>query len=365
MKKSSNLEDPTLAAVDAALEARAKQDRLRPYLGMSSIGHPCARHLFYSFRWCGRKNFSAATLKRFTDGHRGEAVMAERLRLVDEIELHTVDPNTGEQFAYTAVSGHVSGHMDGAITGLLQNPGEWFVWEHKQVDPTEQSALRKCVEQHGEKKALEEWSSMYYAQAVLYMHHAGISQHYLTCSTPGGRETISVMTDANPDFAEQLLLRARDVVEASETPERISSNPAWYQCKMCSYIPVCHYGTVPEVNCRTCISSTAMTDREGGVWWCEKWDSEISLEDQRQGCNQHVFIPTLLPYQQVDASDEQRYVEYEHQGKRFRNGPGFFSSKEIQSTPPAMLADGNVQEIKAAFNATVSSIPGCTKDCER
>src|SRR6516165_4637020 len=87
--------DPTLAAVDRAIEERAAQQPSRPYLGMSAIGHPCARALWYSFRWVASKQWSAEVLKRFDDGDRGEEVMAARLRLVSGITLLTIDPQTG------------------------------------------------------------------------------------------------------------------------------------------------------------------------------------------------------------------------------------------------------------------------------
>ena len=78
--------DPTLEAADAALEAA--QDRsVRPYLGASAIGDPCARKLWYGFRHAAPPSFSAEVLKRFEDGHHGEDVQAARLRLVDGIEL--------------------------------------------------------------------------------------------------------------------------------------------------------------------------------------------------------------------------------------------------------------------------------------
>ena len=87
--------DPTLVAVDAAIELRGNAEQHRPYLGMSAIGRACSRALWYGFRWCSPNTFDAATLKRFEDGHRGEDIQADRLRLVEGIELLTIDPRTG------------------------------------------------------------------------------------------------------------------------------------------------------------------------------------------------------------------------------------------------------------------------------
>ena len=90
---------PTLDAVDREIEARQDRSR-RGYLGMSSIGKSCERALWLSFRWAFSTNFKAQTLKLFDDGHRGEDIQAERLRLVPTIELLTHDED-GQQFGFS------------------------------------------------------------------------------------------------------------------------------------------------------------------------------------------------------------------------------------------------------------------------
>ena len=143
--------DPTLAAVDAAIEVRGNAEQHRPYLGMSAIGRACSRALWYGFRWCSPNTFDAATLKRFEDGHRGEDIQADRLRLVEGIELLTIDPRTGRQFGYVDHAGHFRGHSDGLITGILQAPATQHVWEHKQVADKKQAELIKAKAEHGDK----------------------------------------------------------------------------------------------------------------------------------------------------------------------------------------------------------------------
>src|SRR5215467_2698543 len=92
--------DPTLEAVDRAIEA-GQEMRLSNRLGASQIGNPCERALWYGFRWATLPQRDAGTLKRFEDGHEGEAQMAARLRAISSIEIHTVDPDTGHQFELT------------------------------------------------------------------------------------------------------------------------------------------------------------------------------------------------------------------------------------------------------------------------
>ena len=69
-----------------------------------------------------------------------------------------------------------------------------------------------------------------------------------------------------------------------------------------------------EVNCRTCLHSTPV---EGG-WQCERHEKTLSEADQRIGCEQHLYLPPLVPAVQVDAGDD--WVDYEFpSGQRWRD----------------------------------------------
>jgi hypothetical protein len=312
-------QDPTLEAVDRAIEARGNREQARPYLGMSAIGHSCDRALWYGFRWAGgASRFDAATLKRFEDGHHGEDVMAARLRLVDGITLLTIDPETGQQWEFVDHDGHFRGHFDGAIFGLLQAPKTWHVWEHKQVGDKKLAELKKAKATYGEKNALRQWNYTYYAQAVLYMDYAQLDRHYLTVSSAGGRETISCRTEANPAEATVLRDKAKRIIEADRAPPRISNDPSWYECRWCEHHAVCHQAELPSVNCRTCLSSSAS---EEGWWWCTRHGEPIPTDYQRTGCPSHLFLPSLIAGEQVDAADDGSWVEYRMpNGEVWRNG---------------------------------------------
>lgn len=324
--------DPTLEAVDRAIED-AQDRRPRPYLGMSEIGRECERELWYSFRWATRIAFDAEALKRFADGYHGEDVQAERLRMVEGVVLHTHDEN-GRQFGFSDHSGHFKGHMDGAILGLLQAARTWHVWEHKQVDPKKQTRLEKLKRELGEKAALEAWDTTYFVQGQLYMHYSGMTRHYLTCSTPGGRHTTSVRTDYHAPTALRFIERARRIVASPEPPPRISEDPGFWQCGWCSHAPICHEGRAPEISCRTCAHSTPELDVEGGRWSCALLSKDLTQREQSLGCGEHRYIPALLPWPAVDANAEENWIQYE---SGCVNGPEPFgaSSFEIRE----MLSD--------------------------
>lgn len=291
--------DPTLAAADAAL-VEAQVRRTRPYLGMSAIGGECARQLWYGFRWVGLADFDAATLKRFADGHATEAVAVARLKAVDALELHDVDER-GEQFGFTDLGEHFRGHMDGVVLGLLQAPKTWHVLEIKATAEKKLAALRKAVAEHGEKHALRVWNPTYYAQAVLYMHYAGLDRHYLVACTPGARDWYSIRTEADPAEAARLIQRATTIITTDTPPPRIGG-PELFLCRWCDRSAICHDGAPADRNCRTCLHATAEID---GGWSCARWPGlDLDIETQATGCPNHFYLPGLVPGEQVDATQD-------------------------------------------------------------
>ena len=307
--------DPTLEAVDRAIEAAENARPGRDYLGMSAVGHPCERNLWYSWRWTAKAQFDAETLKRFADGHAGEDVQVARLRMVDGIELHTTDPATGEQFGLEGCSGHLKGHMDGAILGLLQAASTWHVYEHKQTAEKKQKELAALIVKHGEKGALAHWNEVYFAQAQLYMHYSGMERHYLTCSTPGGRSTISVRTDYDKAAALRIVAKAERIVAAKEPPARMTNDPSFFMCKWCPFSEQCHADAMPARTCRSCMFATPV---DGGAWHCGMSGNLLSRAEQEEGCIRHLYIPGTISGTQTDSGDD--WVEYQmRDGSTWRN----------------------------------------------
>ena len=316
--------DPTLEAADRALEA-AQVRRGRPYLGMSAIGAECARQLWYGFRWARAQAFDAATLKRFEDGHATEAVAIARLRGVADLELHDVSPDTGRQFGFTDLGEHFRGHMDGVVLGLLQAPKTWHVLEIKATADKKLAELEKTKAGLGEKHALRHWNPTYYAQAILYMDYAGLDRHYLIACSPGGRRWVSIRTDADPAHALILRGKADRIIFAATPPARIGG-PESFACRWCDYAPICHGDDGAERNCRTCLHSTP--EAEGG-WSCARWAGlDLDHAQQAEGCRNHLFIPDLVPFEQIDAAQDR--VTYRRRDGTLWIDAGADSQKAIE-----------------------------------
>lgn len=279
-------EDPTLVAARKALEAKEAGRGHSRRVGASSVGNECTRRGWYSFRWTSPVVIGSTGLLAINDGHRSEEVMAELLRGVEGVQLWTEDPAVpGAQISFELVNGHFVGKLDGIIVGILQAPKTPHVWEHKAVNQKKFDKLKKDVEKFGEKNALEQWDVTYFAQAQMYMHGMKLDRHYLTVSTPGVRDFVSVRTEYQKPRAEMYEGRAHSIVYSSGIPSKISNDPAHFGCKWCDHSDVCHAAKTPLVNCRTC-QNVAVTDGVG-EWFCTLHNMALDFEMQQKACMRH------------------------------------------------------------------------------
>lgn len=287
--------DPILDAIDAELLKQESKQLPRQYLGASGIGGNCERALFYSFRWASKGGVDARGLKAIADGHASEQVMIKRLMLVNDVELWVEE--SGAQIGFSDIGGHFMGNLD----GIIKHPSiGTAVWENKATNIKKFETLKK-LKAENESTALKKWDQTYYGQAQIYMHYMGLGVHYLTCCTPGGRDMASVLTHYNEPDALALIERAKRVIFGDGPATRISSDPAWFECRWCKHQNTCHGVTLPQVNCRTCAHATPKA--EGG-WMCEKFACDLSFEAQLEGCVSHRYHPRLLNGTPVEQNED-------------------------------------------------------------
>lgn len=341
----------------------------RGYLGASGLGHECEKKLWYDFRRTKKERFDIKTIKRFQSGHFSEELMAYRLRLVPEIELHTLN-SKNEQFGISAFGGHFSGHLDGAIKGLLQAPKTWHVWEHKDSEKIKE--VIKLKQSTDEKEILKKWNNIYYAQAQLYMGYTEMTRHYMTISSPGGRDEISIRTDFNKKDFEAFRLKAEKIIKAEDFNSlvQMSERADFYKCKWCHYNDICHNQEIPEVNCRTCVHSTPLTDRKEAIWICEKTKETLIFSKQCLGCTEHLFNPCFLKNfgQAIEAAEDNSWIKYQSGEKIFfnctrnsfpsvendKNILGIFTSIKMHEQQTDILNE-KIQKVIKNFNGTIET----------
>jgi hypothetical protein len=279
----------TVEAIYSAYED-GRNEGFREHLGASLIGKPCERALWYDFRWVTAAQHSGRILRLFQTGHLEEERLVRDLRASGATVLE-VDPETGRQFKVEALSGHFGGSIDGLAVGLRESPRTWHVLEFKTHSAKSYAQLVA--------KGVAASKPQHAAQMQIYMHLMGLTRAFYLAVCKDTDALYAERIEADPAEAERLLAKASRIIDAPRPPSRISEDPAWFECRMCSHRAVCHEGAMAAVNCRTCLHSTPV---EGG-WHCARHDRMRDYGQQLNGCRDHLFIPDLVNGEVIDATE--------------------------------------------------------------
>lgn len=309
------VKDKIVEAIDAAHEAA--QERPRPHMGASMLGHPCDRWLWLSFRWAVIEKFDGRILRLFRRGQMEEATIIKDLEAIG-----IVFKQTGGQ-ARVDFGSHVSGSVDGIIeSGVPDAPKARHVAEFKT------HALKSFEDLLSQ--GVQKSKPMHWAQMQVYMHGLGIHRalYVAICKNDDRIYTERLHYDHNA--AEKLVDRGRRIALADRMPEPLSSDPTWWECKFCPARKFCHQTKLTEqVNCRTCAHSTATA---AGNWECAKWGNDIPDDWQHKGCSSHVLHPDLVPWKMRSSDENGWRAVYLVDGREVVNGepgPGVTSSEQL------------------------------------
>jgi hypothetical protein len=142
-------------------------------------------------------------------------------------------------------------------------------------------------------KGVKETKPVYWAQCQIGMHLAEIDRCVFLAVNKNTDELYSERVEFDPVEFAKLKARAERVIRAAEPPMKISNDPSWYVCKLCSFHEHCHGNKPPKASCRTCAHATPEVDGDSR-WSCAHHNADIPLDAQRKGCDRHRFIPVLL-----------------------------------------------------------------------
>ena len=259
----------------------------RRYLGISTIGHKCDRCLWLDFHWADREVKKGSLERLLERGAQEEANIVSNLRSVG-VELDYVLDKQAE-FDFGCF---VKGHPDGLILeGVPEAPKAMHNLEMK-------TSNRKAFEEIVA-KGCEAAKPMHYRQQMCEMYGwkhllkkpVERSVYYVVCKD--NDENYSERITLDEELAEALIKRGQELCIRYDLPKGLSSDPSWWECKMCSHYGLCHEKKLPEVNCRTC----AFFDAHGDTSTCHclaNDDKEIPDEDIAPfGCEWHVLNPSL------------------------------------------------------------------------
>lgn len=309
---------PTVAAIDAYWAGRQDTQHY-PFIRGSQIGK-CERHLWYLFRWAHAPElFEGRILRLFETGHRDESRMIRDLQNAG-VAVRTMEGTTPGQIMVTACDGHFRGHLDGEVEGVIEAPATVHLLECKTHSAKNFAQLLK----HGVAVAKPE----HVAQMQVYMGLRSLSRAFYLAKNKDTDELYAERVHFDAAHFSALMAKAERVKATDVPPAKIAEHSDFYTCRFCPSQSVCHLGQWALRTCRTCLHVEPISD---GNWFCHRHKTALLRDQQARGCPHHLYLPSLVPGEQVDADEATETVTYRLSGGadwRIR------FARSTSSTPP-------------------------------
>lgn len=297
------ISSPLADAIDAhyrAIQTPDDDDTLR----CSQMGKPCDRAHWYSLHWTTTLRRHEGRLERlFETGRREEIRMVADLRACGVV-VEEIDPTTGQQWRIVLGGGLLRGSCDGIVTNV---PG------------AEKTKHLLEIKTHNE-KSYRDWRAkgvaiskpVHDAQMQLYMLGLGLDRALYLSKNKNTDEIETERVKFDLVAAERLVARAARITHAARPPAKEVS----YLCRFCEHERLCSGATWPRKNCRTCMHAEV----NGTVWACTLHQFVLTRGVQKLGCLNHLFIPDLVPGEQIDADESLMTVTYRLANGEWVNG---------------------------------------------
>ena len=294
----------------------------RYHFGASQAGFHCDRALWLSFRWVYIKEPPANVKRIFRRGQNEENTVIQDLK---NCKFDVFDMQKRVYF-----DSHFSGSIDGIICGIPESPEKKHVLEIK----THNEKSFNDLEKNGVKKS----KYQHYVQMQLYMYGLGLDDalYYAVCKNDDRIYTERIKKDI--EVALKYIERARRIIFSDRIPEKISNDPAWYECKMCDKYDFCHVSKKANtVTCRNCAHSTFI---ENNCLKCELHNDRVPDQWQKEGCHCHVIHPDCVPYKLIEEKSDEKNACYELENETVINGEaGKESGYILLSSEARKIAD--------------------------
>jgi hypothetical protein len=291
----------TAALIDLYIKRKARKPAHSNGISMSAIGKECLRAAWYDFHWVfPPKEWEAKMLRLFESGEEYERRLLDWLEATG-VEVQRLDDNTGKQIKCALASGFLRGKLDGRCYGLPEAPKTPHTVECK-------SHNRKSFDELIKKK-LKEAKLEHWTQCQLYMHSTGDTKALYMAECKDTDRMYLEFVEYDAQYCLWVIARAEAVVDADVPPPKISDKPTHPRCKFCDYATLCHGEKFPVNNCRTCIFARPVRDGKAN-WNCGRWNKPISYDEQRLGCEAHLFIAELIPGEVIHFDEDANTVLY-------------------------------------------------------
>lgn len=220
-------EATTLKAVDAYLESIQEP---RKHLGLSAIGHPCGRYLWFQANGyqVDADPHKAKLLRTFAFGSACEDLMATWL-----IGAGFNISQRQYKVGFTRDNLVLEGSIDGIISGLIES-AKPHLWECKSMNNKGFNAILKG--------GYEAYKEQYKTQVHVYAYGLKLKRIYVTVLNKDTSEIYSERIKTDNDYAVSQLNRAFDVLEMVVPPDGTCSSEKDFKAKWCDYKALCFEG---------------------------------------------------------------------------------------------------------------------------
>lgn len=301
-----NLTSPVADAIYAAYE-RSQEAQDSPTLRASELGDECERRLWYRLHWAiPPKKWDGRMLRLFETGNREEDRVIANLRAIGcmvALQQEAIAPMLG---------GWLTGHIDGVVCMVPDAEKTPHLLEVK----THNMASFRALRSHGVAKT----KPRHMMQMQIYMHGMSLTRALYIAVCKDNDDIYCERVHADPVAAAQFIAKAERILQSQEAPPRISEKPEWFECKMCDFRGICHGEDMARRNCRTC-AHYWMTAQGDQYAQCELKLEELDRDAEARGCSSHVYIPSLVNAEQIDANQERGTITYRRKdGTMFVDG---------------------------------------------
>lgn len=279
----------TVERIDSAiLQSRPPKSQANA-LGFSICGDPDERTLWHEFRWSfEQKEITPEKARIFRMGETIETIIIKDLRLANFC-VYSHDPE-GNQFTYKLLGGHFVGKLDAVVMDLPEYEKGAFPLEIKSANQAEFNRFKKV--------GLRQWNEKYWAQtqAALAVTETQTALFICECKNTSRRHYEFIQFDQMFWFG--CLAKMKRAISRKDCPP---------SCYKETDIQVARFMTkekrrlylgesVPKPNCRNCkYSEPVLDDSIDGQWLCHKKQQSITISEQRKGCEDHLFLQSLMP----------------------------------------------------------------------
>jgi len=198
----------------------------RHYLGLSSIGHPCLRWLWYAHKGFDQTAIEGQTLRLFELGNIIESALKKDLRLAG---FTIADEQKEVDFTFNNIK--LIGHIDGIITSLLES-NKPHLLEIKTANEKSFNELKKAG-------SYEKWQPKYKSQIHAYMLGLGLDRCLVIVYNKNTSEIYSERIKLDKNWIINRLETVFCAIGYHDPPERLCPRADWHEAKWCGFYGEC------------------------------------------------------------------------------------------------------------------------------